>query len=126
MEYRWEKKKLNVQNVVAKAEHFLRNNEFTIKREDGESCVKLIGVRRKQKYDVGLVEIVVSWSQEGSSVRFDVNDHFRPILHFGSLFSFWGGGSLVLKELKVAEAYRKLEEEFWREIEETVSGSLAL
>lgn len=122
MEYRWQNRNLNVKNVVAKTERFLRDRNFIISRDEGENSVKLAGVRRREKYDVRLVEITISWSPEELSVKFEAADHMKPILQLGSLISFWGGGSVILKELKTAEHYRKIENEFWREIEKIVSG----
>lgn len=111
-----------MKNVVAKTERFLRDRNFIISRDEGENSVKLAGVRRREKYDVRLVEITISWSPEELSVKFEVADHMKPILQLSSLISFWGGGSVILKELKTAEHYRKIENEFWREIEKIVSG----
>ncbi|MGD0029368.1 MAG: hypothetical protein ABSC91_10570 [Candidatus Bathyarchaeia archaeon] len=126
MEYRWQNRNLKVENVIAKAEQFLRDRKFVTRKEEGENRVRLIGVARKEKYDVRLVETVISWSPEELSIKFEMSDHLKPILHLGSLMSFWGGGSLVLKELKTNESFRKLEEDFWREMEEVVPHSSAV
>jgi hypothetical protein len=122
LEYRWNNKNLNVEKVVTKAEQFLKDRNFIINREESENSVKFDGVKRREKYEVRSVEIVISWEPQELSVKFEVGDHLKPIMHLGSLISVWGGGSLVLKELKAAEQYRRLEDEFWREMEEIVSA----
>lgn len=126
MECRWQNRNLDVNNVVVKTEQFLTLRGFIISREEGKNSVRFVGVRRREKYDVRVVEIMISWSPQGLSVRFEVGDHLKPLLHLSSFMSLWGGGSVVLKELKVTEHYRRLEDEFWREMEEIVSGSSAL
>jgi hypothetical protein len=123
LEYLWKNRKIEVESVIAKAEQFLRDRDFIIRREKGENSVKLTGVRRREKYDVRLVEIAISWSLEDLSVKFDVGDHMKPILRLSPFISFWGGGPIILKELRAAEQYDKVEDEFWREIERIIPGS---
>jgi hypothetical protein len=123
VEYHWQSRNIKIENIIAKAEQFLRDQKFVTRKEEGENRVRLIAVARKEKYDVRLVETVISWSPEELSIRFEMSDHLKPILHLGSLMSFWGGGSLVLKELRTNERFRKLEEDFWREMEEVVPHS---
>lgn len=122
MEYRWQNRNLSVKDIVAKAEQFLKDRGFTISRNESENSVKVAGVRRREKYDPRLVEIVISESPNELSINFEVGDHMKPLLQLSSIISFWGGGSAVLKELKTSEYYRKIEDEFWREMEQIVSG----
>ena len=114
-----------MKNVVDGAQKFLRNRGFITSREEGESSVRLVGARRKEKYDVRLVEIIISQSQEELSIKFEAGDRMRQILKFSSVFSLWGGGSIILKELKTAEQYDRIEEEFWGEMETILSASSA-
>lgn len=122
MEYRWQNRNLDVKDVVAKAEQFLRDRGFTISVSGSGNTVKVAGVRRREKYDARLVEIVISGSPKELSIKFEAGDHMKPLLQLSSLISFWGGGSAILKELKTTEYYRKIEDEFWREMEKIVSG----
>lgn len=122
MEYRWLDRSSNAEEIVAKTEQFLRDRGFIISKEELENSVKLAAVSHRKKYDVSLVEVVISWSSKELSVRFEVGDRLKAISQFNPLISFLGGGSIVLKGLKTAEHYRKLEEDFWREIEEIVSA----
>jgi hypothetical protein len=125
LEYRWKNRKLDVKKVVDGAQKFLRDRGFITSREERESSVRLVGARRKEKYDVRLVEITISQSQEELSVKFEAGDRMRQILKFSSVFSLWGGGSIILKELKTAEQYDRIEEEFWGEMETVLSASSA-
>jgi len=123
LEYRWKNSKLDVKSAVDTAQKFLRNRGFIISSEEGENSVKLTGATRREKYDVRLVKITISRSKDELSIKFEAGDRMRPILRFSSVFSVWGGGAIVLKELKTAEQYDKIEEEFWREMEPIVSAS---
>jgi hypothetical protein len=125
LEYRWRKTKLDLENVIDGAQQFLRGRGFIVRREEEKSSVRLVAARRKEKYEVGLVQILISQSKEELSIKFEAGDRMKPLLKFSSVFSLWGGGSIILKELKITEQYERLEEEFWREMETIVSASPA-
>jgi hypothetical protein len=121
LEYRWQNKNLNIKSIATEAEQFLLKRRFAVAKEESESTVELVGLYRDEKHETRRITITISKLLADLSVKFDAGEDLQPILRYGALLHFLGGGLILSRKLRVAEFYQKIENEFSTEIDAIVA-----
>jgi len=121
LKYQWIDKKIDRDSLVTAIESFLHARDFQMRREDSVDSCKILGIFRTSEDEIRRVVVTVSGTPNSLAVELITGDQTHSILKFGSLISFFGGGSLLLKKQRSADFYQKFEDEFWHHLESKVS-----
>lgn len=121
MKYKWIDKNVDLNNLTESIEHFLKDKRFTTLRENSGHSRQILGIYRNTDRRLMKVVVKVSGTPDSCVVELKAGEKVRSILKLSSLVSFFGGGQFLLKGYESAEFYRKIEEEFWRYVENRLS-----
>jgi len=116
----WVGKNVDLASLSRRVEIFFREKGFEtrIKESDGEYEILVFsqyikGVRED-------VDVKISGNPNDFMIDLLVGERARSSIRAGFLTSMFGGGGLVLRGLKSTEALKKLEEEFWMYVADSV------
>ena len=123
MEYRWVGRKINIKSATEKIEQFLRERNFNVEKNENSEAIYLTATQHLRDNTAKHVIVKISKTSKDFSVKFEGEQTPRFALEASSLLIFLGGGLILRKELKSAEFYKKMEEEFWKRVEEIVAES---
>jgi len=119
MEKRWQDHGVNLQLLAQMVKnHFVQRNlkiEETV-LEDGYSVSVIIPQLRAS----GVMRVIIRGRPEDFMVETRATEEQDKAIKVGLMTSIFGGGSLVLRNIKVREQMEKMEREFWGTIEEMV------
>jgi hypothetical protein len=103
-------------------ERFFQKRDFKTRTENVGNAAHLVAFRRFAKEGAKRVEVVVSSDSNCLAVKFST-DETSFFMRVNSIISYAGAGFLVKRELESSEFYHRLEDEFWKELEEIVAQS---
>lgn len=121
MQKRWVGKDVDLILLRRSIEAFLEVNNLEIRKDDSADGCSVLGVQQR---GVGpSIEVVVRISGDSNDfvVEFVGGERARRSLMWGFLTTMFGGGSFLLRGLKLKEGLEKLENEFWVHTEEAVT-----
>jgi len=90
--------------------------------EDGYSVSVIIPQLRAS----GVMRVIIRGRREDFTVETRATEDQDKAIRVGLMTSIFGGGSLVLRNIKVREQMEKMEREFWGTIEEMVRSLTSL
>jgi hypothetical protein len=124
LKYKWSRNDIDLDLLRKDIEDFLKDRGFKIRKVGSAdpSASEVFGVLRTPESDFRSATVIINKASDGFEVELKAGEQSRSILKLGSLITFLGGGSLLLKGYRSAEFYQKLEEEFWRYVEKKVEG----
>ena len=119
MEKRWQNHGVNLQRLTqAVKSYYLRRNlkvSETAVEDEYSIRVVLTGPRTS-----GVMRIIIRGTSDDFTIETGATEEEDRQVKIGLLTSIFGGGSLVLRNIKVREQMEKMEREFWSTIEETI------
>jgi len=113
---RWVGRDVDLDLLSQRFELFFDEKKFPSKPEKGRKNEYLITVILKHMREVnatGNVKVVVRGEPNDFEVEFVASFGSRNLAKLSGLAALFGGGMLVLKDLKSSEELEKLENEFW-------------
>ncbi len=116
----WVGKNVDLKLLSEYAGDFFKDKGFEIRIEGSDSEYKIIlgfqyALERHENIDIRILG-----NPNDFVVEFSADRRARSAILFGYVTSLIGGGSLLLRGLKSLERLRKLENEFWVQIEQGV------
>ena len=116
----WVGKNVDLASLSRRVEIFFREKGFEtrIKESDGEYEISVFSQYIKGARED--VDVKISGNPNDFMIDLLVGERARSSIRAGFLTSMFGGGSLVLRGLKLTEALEKLEEEFWMYVADSV------
>lgn len=121
MKYKWLGKNASLDRLTEVIGSFLEERRFKVIRQSCSDSHHLVGVLRLPSGELRKVRVTVSGDPHDFLVELQAGEETRSILKFSSLFSYFGGGALMLKGHKSGEFYQEFEEDFWNYVERVVS-----
>lgn len=121
MKYQWFGKSVDLNLLAESVTSFLKAKKFTVRQHDALELSHLFGTYRSADREVKTVVVKISGVPNDFTVELTVGEENQFMLKLSSLFTFFGGGALMLKRLRSVEYYQKFEEEFWIYVEHQVS-----
>jgi len=111
---RWTGKKIDLKLLSESLVHFFEEKGFsTILETKSTDEYRVIAVPKHPSNIQGIVNAIIRGHSEDFEVEFGVSSNSRFSRLFGVLATIFGGGIVVLKDLKSKEELEKLETKFW-------------
>lgn len=128
MEDRWEDKNVDLSVLADCIARFFEENLFAASVDKSGGEYRIVARPKSSHRIAENIRVSVSGQPNDFSVKFIAGSHSRALVMYGNLTAFLGGGYLSLKGLKSLEALDKLDEKFWKYVDEKVwklAGSAA-
>jgi hypothetical protein len=123
MEKRWQNLGVNLQRLAQTVGNYYLRRNLKLKEtalEDGYS----IRVIQTELRASGAMSIIIRGKPDDFTIETRATEDEDRAVKIGLMTSIFGGGSLVLRNMRVREQMEKMEREFWSTIEETVRSSI--
>ena len=119
MEKRWQNHGVNLKQLTQTVKnHYLQKNlkvnETVL--EDGYS----MGIIVTEIRGSSIMRIIIRGTPDDFTIETKATEEEDRAVRVGLMTTIFGGGSLVLRNIKVREQMEKMEREFWSMIEEIV------
>lgn len=121
MKYKLEKREANLEGAAEKIELFMKNNGFTVSKRKNGNCYQILGLLRTSKGKLRTIKVTLSETEDGLEIELKHGGFMHSILKYSFLISLLGGGALLLDAYDSSEFYQKIEEKFWRYLEEELA-----
>jgi len=125
MEKRWQDHNVNLQLLAQMVKNYFVQRNLKIEEtvlEDGYSVSVIIPQLRAS----GVMRVIIRGRPADFTVETRATEDQDKAIRVGLMTSIFGGGSLVLRNIKVREQMEKMEREFWGTIEEMVRSLTSL
>ena len=125
MEKRWQDHNVNLRLLAQMVKNYFVQRNLKIEEtvlEDGYSVSVIIPQLRAS----GVMRVIIRGRREDFTVETRATEDQDKAIRVGLMTSIFGGGSLVLRNIKVREQMEKMEREFWGTIEEMVRSLTSL
>jgi len=121
MEKRWQNHGIDLQRLTQTVKDYYLRRTFKVMEtvlEDGYSIdIILAGLPVS-----GIMTITIRGTPGDFTIETRATEKEDKVVKVGLMTSIFGGGSLVLRHVKVREQMEKMEREFWSTIEETIKS----
>ena len=117
MKCNWPKSGFSKLKVEQTAKSFLEEAGFRVLQQKDQSTTRIVGFLHDSEEHKKVVISIKDETQD-YSVEFSAGEAARAISKLALLTTFFGGGAIGLKSLKAREYYDKLEEGFWKYMDE--------
>jgi len=114
----WKKVKVDLALLADFVESFFKSKEFEVSRIKTERGYNLIV---RSKTERGRLITNIYKTSEGVAVSLGTRES-TGIRILAPVLTLFGGGSLFIREIESEELLQKLEQEFWKYIEEIMSS----
>jgi hypothetical protein len=121
LEYRFINRKTDLDRILEEIERFFQKRDFRTRKELSDNTVHLAAFKHSAKGDSRRVEVEISREPDCLAIKFVTEKNPLLTSPMNSMVSFMGGGFLVKRELEASEFYRKLEDDFWKDVDEVLS-----
>ena len=116
----WVGKNVDLALLSRRVEVFFRDKGFNTRINESAGEYQILVMSQHANGIREDVDVKISGSPNNFMIDLFVGERARSSIRLGFLTTMFGGGSLVLRGLKSNEALKKLEEEFWMYIEDSV------
>ena len=119
MEKRWQNLVVDLQRLSQVIKNYYLGRNFKVKEavlENGYSLNVLLTELRAP----GVMSIIIRGRADDFTIETRATEREDNAIKIGLMTSILGGGSLVLRSIKIREQIEKMEREFWGMIEETI------
>ncbi len=116
----WNKKEANLDLLIARIESFFKSKGFETRKNALPNGAKISTVPKHFRDVKAGIKVTILGSPHDFMVEFSVDETSRFSTLLGLSTIPFGGGTLVLRGLKLQEALERLEKEFWVYVEETI------
>lgn len=120
MKYRWLHKNVIISSIEEAVNSFFEQRKFSTASFESKDSKKIVGVLRHGE-SAKKVIVTITGKPDDFIVDFFAGESARLMAKFTSLITFFGAGQLELRSLKEKEFYQKLEDEFWKYLEDFVA-----
>lgn len=122
MQSRWIKKNINLRLLCEVLEGFFKNRGFLTNMQCSSEEYKITAVPRSVHDLCEHIDVLIRGKPDDFLVVFESGRRSRSFVKFGWLTSFLGGGWFLSKGLKSLEALEKIEEDFWRFLDDKIDS----
>jgi hypothetical protein len=119
MEKQWKSLNINLLRLAQTIEERYSRRNLKVKEtalRDGYSIRVALAKLRAQ----GVMSIIIRGAPDDFTIETRATEHEDSVIKVGLMTTIFGGGSLILGNIKSREELEKLEREFWGTIEETI------
>ncbi len=120
MKCNWPKSNSSKLKVEQTAKSFLEEAGFRVLQQKDQSTTRIVGFLHDSEEHRKVV-ISIEDETEDYIVAFSAGEAARAISKLASITTFFGGGAIGLRSLKAREYYDKLEEGFWKHMDEMLA-----
>lgn len=120
MEDRYKGKNVDLSILSERIVRFFSEREFTASLHKKEESYVIVATPKTYHGIAENINVYVSGTPNDFSIKFEAGSHSRALVRFGNLVTLLGGGFLALKGLKSQDELDKLENNFWKYVDETV------
>ena len=117
---RWTAKDANLDLLTEKIESFFKSKGFKTRKNVSPNGTKISTVPKHVRDMKAGIKVTILGRAHDFMVELSVGETSRFSTMLGLSTIPFGGGTLVLRGLKLQEALEKLEKEFWVYVEETI------
>lgn len=118
MEKRWQNHGVNLQQLAQAIKNYYLRRNFKVKETVLEKEYSMDIILTGQVSSV--MGINIRGTTDDFTIETKANKEEDRAVKVGLMTSIFGGGSLILRNIKVREQMEKMENEFWSTIEETI------
>jgi len=124
---RWVGKKVNLKSLSENLVQFFEEKGFSsVLETESSNEYRVIAVPKQPSNIQGSVNVFIRGNSEDFVVEFVGDSSPRLLRVLGGLSTLFGGGILVLKDLKSQEELERLEREFWSFLDRKIESWLAV
>jgi hypothetical protein len=120
VKYRWLQKNVDILDIEEGVKSFLQQQGFRVTSSESNDQKKIVGVLRHVEGRKRVI-VAIAGKPDDFTVDFLGGETAKLIERFASLISFLGAGALELQSLRSKEWYEKLEDKFWKDMEDLIS-----
>ncbi|TET63949.1 hypothetical protein E3J49_05360 [Candidatus Bathyarchaeota archaeon] len=113
MEVQWKNRNIQLSMLVDAICRFFTERSFSVSSNDSGGKYSVVAGPIRFHQIAENIRVSVTGKPDDFTVEFAAGAHSRRLVMFGTLTSFFGGGSFSTKGAKSREALEKLEHEFW-------------
>lgn len=117
----WVGKKVDLALLSRCVEDFFKGRGFRTKIDELVGEYKILVISPRAERVRGDVDVRISGDPNDFVIEFSAGEGARFSIKLGFLTTMIGGGSILLRGLKLREALEKLEREFWVYAEDSVA-----
>jgi hypothetical protein len=117
---RWIKKEANLDLLAEKIESFFKSKGFETRKNTSPNGTEISIVPKHMHNVKAGIKVTISGPPHDFTVEISVDETPRFSTLLGLSTILFGGGTLVLRGLKLQEALLRLEKEFWVYVEESI------
>jgi len=117
---RWTAKDANLDLLTENIESFFKSKGFKTKRNVSQQGYKISTVPKHVRDVKAGIKVTILGRPHDFMVELSVGETSRFSTMLGLSTIPFGGGTLVLRGLKLQEALQRLEKEFWVYVEDTI------
>ena len=119
MEKRWQNHGVNLQRVTEIVKNYYLRRNFKVNEsvlEDGYS----LSITLRELRTSGVMSIAIRGMPDDFTIETRATEEEDRQVKIGLMTAIFGGGILVLRNIRVREQMERIEREFWSTIEETI------
>lgn len=121
MRRRWVGKNVDLALLSQRVEDFFKSKGFKTKKDESADGYELSGTAQHVRDVRGHIAVRILGNSNDFVIEFVASERTRRSIMLGFITTMFGGGSLILRGLRLQEALEKLEREFWVYAEDDVA-----
>jgi hypothetical protein len=122
MQYRWTNKKIDLSLLSKHVEAFLQSRDFKSRMDKTENGYVIVGTFEEADGSSRSVKIRIDGASDNFSIEFVAGEDKRVLSTLSPIASFLGVGIFLRQKLDQINFYDKIEEEFWKFINESIAS----
>jgi hypothetical protein len=121
MKKQWTNHNINLQHLSEVIENRYAKKNFKIKTTTFEKGCQIRIVNTELRSQAAIMDIIIKGIPNNLTIETKATEYEDEAVKLGLSTSIFGGGNLILGNIKAREELEKLEQEFWATIEETIA-----
>lgn len=122
MKKQWTHHNIDLQRLSKAIENRYAKKNLKIKTTPFENGYQIRIVDTELRAQAAIMDIIIRGTRDNFTVETKATEYEDDAVKLGLSTSIFGGGNLILGNIKAREKLEKLEQEFWMIIEETIAA----
>lgn len=121
MRDQWTGKNVDLALLSRCVENFFEVRDLETVKEESGGKYEISAVPRNVRHTRGGIYVRIFGDPNNFAIEFHGSERVRSSVRLGLMTTPFGGGPFLLQNLRLQEAFEKIEKEFWVYIEETIA-----
>jgi len=122
MQKKWKTRNVDLALLTDSIESFFKQKDFEVAKEENEKSYQIFAAYSPYFKISGCISVTIEGKTDEITIKFEVAARKEKTSYLPSMtLAMLGGGYFLLQQFKVEEDLLRLEKEFWRHAENSVS-----